>query len=146
MLYFCSFMSFLLHLVSSHRSLISIKQEQVDIIFPTTYEKYCVWGISDIYWCGKNSIFDAKSKTLLLGNHMVPSCHISFFLRHFHICIIFNILDDVLKFLFLFLITLTIPLLSLRNYSFTNFLAWEKIKEILSRWKKVIFSDSVISH
>ena len=74
--------------------------------------------------------------------------HVTFRFRHvtFIFCIILNILDDVLKFLFLFLITLTIPLLSSRNYSFTNFLAWEKIKEILSRWKKVIFSDSVISH
>ena len=49
--------------------------------------------------------------------------------RHvtFTFCIILDILDNALKFLFL-LITLTIPLLSPRNYSFTTFLASEKIK------------------
>ena len=40
----------------------------------------------------------------------------------------FTFLDNALKFLFLLLITLTIPLLSPRNYSFTTFLASEKIK------------------
>ena len=64
----------------------------------------------------------------------------------FIFCIILDILNDVWKFLFLFLITLTIPLLSPRNYSFTTFLTSEKIKEILNQWIKVIFSDSVMSH
>ena len=50
--------------------------------------------------------------------------------RHvtFTFCIILDILDNASKFLFLLLITLTIPLLSPRNYSFTTFLASEKIK------------------
>ena len=34
---------------------------------------------------GKNSIFDAKSKTSLIGNRMVSSSHISFPSRHIHI-------------------------------------------------------------
>ena len=68
-------------------------------------------------------------------------CHVKFIF-----CIILDILDDVWKFLFLFLITLTIPLWSPRNCSFTTFLTSEKIKEILSCWKNIIFSDSVTSH
>ena len=114
-------MSFLLHLVSSHRSLNSIKQEQVDIIFLTTYEKYCVW-------CKKQD-----------ENRTVPSRHISFPSRHIHILHYFGHFGRYMEIFVLFLITLTIPLMSPRNYSFTTFLTSEKIKEVLSRWKKTIF-------
>ena len=139
----------LLHLVSSHRSLISIKQEQVDIISPTTYENIR-WGISDIYWmmwwkfyfwCKKQDFITWKSHDLIMSDVTYHFDHVTFIF-----CIILDILNDVWKFLFLFLITLTIPLLSPRNYSFTTFLTSEKIKEILNQWIKVIFSDSVTSH
>ena len=113
-------MSFLLHLVSSHRSLNSIKQEQVDIIFLTTYEKYCVWCTSH-------------------ENHTVQSRHISFPSRHIHILHYFGHFGRCMESFVLFLITLTISLMSPRNYSFTTFLTSEKIKEVLSRWKKTIF-------
>ena len=141
-------MSFLLHLVSSHRSLISIKQEQVDIIFPTTYEKHCVWGISDIYWMMWRKFYFLMQKARLHYLEITRFRHITFRFHHvtFIFCIILDILDNIWKFLFLFLVTLTIPLLSPRNCSFTTFLTSEKIKEILSCWKKVIFSDSVTSH
>ena len=138
-------MPFLLHVVSSHRSLASIKQEQVDIILPTTYETYCVWGIMIfIEWCGKNSNFDARLNYLAIAWFR----HITFYFCHitFIFCIILDILGNVWKFLLLFLITLTIHVLSPRNYSFKTFLTSEEIKEILSQWKKVILSDSVTSH
>ena len=144
-LHFCSFMPLLLHVVSSHRSLASIKQEQVDIILPTTYEMYCVCEVSMIFTeCGKHSIFDARLHYLAIAWFH----HVTFYFYHvtFIVCIILDILDDVWKFLLLFLITLTIHLLSPRNYSFKTFLTSEKIKEILIQWKKVILSDSVMSH
>ena len=160
-------MPLLLHVVSSHRSLASIKQEQVDIILPTTYETYCAWGIMIfIEWCGKNSNFDARLNYLAIAwfRHITfYFCHITFifciildilgnvwtFLLSFLITLtiyFLDILDNVWKVLLLFLITLTIHVLSPRNYSFKTFLTSEEIKEILSQWKKVILSDSVTSH
>ena len=116
--------------------------------------------------CGKHSIFDARLHYLAIAWFH----HVTFYFYHvtFIVCIILDILenvwkfllsflitltihfldilDDVWKFLLLFLITLTIHLLSPRNYSFKTFLTSEKIKEILIQWKKVILSDSVMSH
>ena len=137
-----------LHLVSSHKFLNSIKQEQDDIIFPTTYEKHCVWGISDIYWmmwqkfyfwCKKQDFITWKSPGSVTS-HFVPVTSHSYFALFWTFWTMYG------NFLFLFLITITIPLLSPRNSSFTTFLTLEKIKEILSWWKKVIFSDSIMWH
>ena len=48
--------------------------------------KSIAWEVSVIFIeCGGNSIFDAKSKTSLLGNHTVQSRHISLPPRHIHI-------------------------------------------------------------
>ena len=155
-------MSFLLHLVSNHRSIVSIKEEQVDIIFPRTYEKHCVGGISDIYWYIPKDPWKALrgryqwyllnvAEILFLMQkarrhylEITRFSHVTFRFRHvtFIFCIVLDILDDIWKFLLLFLITLTIPLLSPRKYGYTTFPTSEKIKKILSWWKKVFFSDS----
>ena len=45
----------------------------------------CEVSVIFIERCGENPVFDAKSKTSLLGNRMVLSGHISFLSCHIHI-------------------------------------------------------------
>ena len=62
----------------------------------------CEVSVIFIEWCGENSIFDAKSKTSLLGNHPVPSRHISFPSRHIHILHYFGHFGSMEIFAFIF--------------------------------------------